>query len=137
MRRAFLICLMVLLPFQFSWSAAAATCMHEHLEGSSHWGHHEAEQLEDASAEAGSDHAALDGESLVGSVNADHHHLPGAYPFPSLYVQPFLVGTVSASPPELSVDFSTATTSGLERPPRPSLKLFGGKGLGMFERFLT
>ena len=95
MRRAFLICLMVLLPFQFSWSAAAATCIHEQLEGTSHWGHHEAEHVEDASAEPGSDHVSLDGESLGGSVNADHHHLPGAYPFPSLFVQPFLVGTVS------------------------------------------
>lgn len=130
MRRAFLICLMVLLPFQFSWSAAAAICMHEHLEGSSHWGHHEAEHLEDASAEACSDHASLDGESLVGSVNADHHHLPGAYPFPSLFVQPFLVGTVSVSPPELSVDFSTATTSGLERPPKALAETLRREGPG-------
>lgn len=130
MRRAFLICLMVLLPFQFSWSAAAATCMHEHLEGSSHWGHHEAEHVEDASAESGTDHASLDAENRSGAVNVDHHHLVGVYPFPSLFLQPFLVGSVSASPPELSVDFSTATTSGLERPPKALAETLRREGPG-------
>jgi hypothetical protein len=118
MRRAFLICLMVLLPFQFSWSAAAATCMHEHLEDSSHWGHHEAEHVEEASAEPAADSVSLDAESRSGIANVDHHHLPGVYPFPSLFLQSFHVGNASRALPELSADFSTATISGLERPPK-------------------
>ena len=131
MRRVFLICLMVLLPFQFSWSAAAATCMHEHLEGSSHWGHHEAEHVENASPEPETDHAAsLDAENRSGAVNVDHHHLPGVYPFPSLSFQPFLVGTASTSPPELSVDFTTATPSGLERPPKALAETLRREGAG-------
>lgn len=130
MRRAFVICLMVLLPFQFSWSAAATICMHEHSEGSSHWGHHEAEHVEDSSAKPETDHASLDAESRSGAVDVDHHHLPCVYPFPSLFVQLFPVGTTSTSPPELSAAFATATLSGLERPPKPfPPKFFGGKGL--------
>ncbi|RDD94861.1 hypothetical protein DTW89_03575 [Acidovorax sp. BoFeN1] len=130
MRRAFLICLMVLLPFQFSWSAVAATCMHEPLEGSSHWGHHEAEHVEVAPAEPETNHASLDAENRSGTVNVDHHHLPGVYPFPSLFLQPFIVGTASASPPELSVDFATATALGLERPPKVLAEFLRREGLG-------
>jgi hypothetical protein len=39
MRRFILIFLMVLLPFQWSWAAAASVCAHE--KGDSHFGHHE------------------------------------------------------------------------------------------------
>ena len=124
MRRTFLICLMVLLPFQFSWSAVAATCMHERLEGSSHWGHHEAEHSKEASAEPTTDSASLDVESRSGIANFDHHHLPGVYPFPSLFLSSFHVGNASRALPKLSADFSTATISGLERPPKLLAAIF-------------
>ena len=123
MRRAFLICLMVLLPFQFFWSAAAATCMHERVENSSHWGHHEPEHVEEASAEPAANGVSLDVESRSGVVEVDHHHLPGVYPLPSLFLQSFHVGNASGALPELSADFSTATISGLERPPKVLAKI--------------
>lgn len=39
MRRLLIICLMLLLPTQWTWAAAAAVCAHE--AGGSHIGHHE------------------------------------------------------------------------------------------------
>ncbi|MFS2098422.1 cation efflux protein, CzcI family [Variovorax sp. Varisp85] len=43
MRRWFLIFLLVLLPFQFSWASASAYCQHERDTQPEHWGHHESE----------------------------------------------------------------------------------------------
>ena len=40
MRRALLVCLMLMLPLQWGWAAAAAICKHE-ASGPSHFGHHE------------------------------------------------------------------------------------------------
>jgi hypothetical protein len=104
--------------------------MHEYSEGSSHWGHHEAEHVEDSSAKPGKDHASLDAENRSGAVDVDHHHLPGLYPFPSLFMQLIPVGTASTSPPELSADFATATPSGLERPPKAPAEILRREGLG-------
>ena len=41
MRRWLSILLLVLLPFQFSWAAAASYCQHETSKLASHFGHHE------------------------------------------------------------------------------------------------
>ena len=41
MRRWLSILLLVMLPFQFSWAAAASYCQHETGKLSSHFGHHE------------------------------------------------------------------------------------------------
>ncbi|RZT36603.1 cation efflux protein, CzcI family [Cupriavidus agavae] len=41
MRRFLLICLLFVLPFQFSWAAAASYCQHETTVASWHLGHHE------------------------------------------------------------------------------------------------
>ena len=41
MRRWLSILLLVLLPFQFSWAAAASYCQHETGRLASHFGHHE------------------------------------------------------------------------------------------------
>ncbi|QFZ84361.1 hypothetical protein GFK26_17130 [Variovorax paradoxus] len=43
MRRWLLIFLLFLLPFQYSWAASAAYCLHEGDTGKGHWGHHESE----------------------------------------------------------------------------------------------
>lgn len=130
MRRALLICLMLLLPFQFSWSAAAATCVHEYLEGSSLWGHHEAEHVSEASAKPSTDKSSLDTEGRSGATHVDHHHLPNLSPLPALYVSPFLVDKSSTALFDLSVDFSTATTSGLDRPPKSRAETLRRDGPG-------
>lgn len=43
MRRWFLIFMLALLPFQFSWASASAYCQHERDSRPDHWGHHESE----------------------------------------------------------------------------------------------
>ena len=43
MRRWLLIFLLFLLPFQYSWAASAAYCLHEGDTRGGHWGHHESE----------------------------------------------------------------------------------------------
>ncbi|QOF76687.1 hypothetical protein [Variovorax sp. 38R] len=43
MRRWLLIFLLFLLPFQYSWAASAAYCLHEGDTRGGHWGHHEDE----------------------------------------------------------------------------------------------
>ena len=40
MKRLLMILMMVVLPFQLSWAAAAAYCQHENSPVSSHFGHH-------------------------------------------------------------------------------------------------
>ena len=40
MRRRLIIFLLVLLPFQFAWTAAAAYCSHEANPSAKHFGHH-------------------------------------------------------------------------------------------------
>ena len=39
-KKLLLIFLLVLLPFQFSWAAAAAYCQHEETKAAQHFGHH-------------------------------------------------------------------------------------------------
>jgi len=41
MRRSILILVLLILPFQFSWAAAARYCLHEQVSASWHLGHHE------------------------------------------------------------------------------------------------
>ena len=41
MRRLVLICMMLLLPVQWTWAAAAAYCAHESGQAAQHMGHHE------------------------------------------------------------------------------------------------
>lgn len=66
MRRFILIFMMVLLPLQWSWAAAASVCAHE--QGTSHFGHHEHQH---ASGEAVH---ADDGQALV-----DHPDCQGCH----------------------------------------------------------
>ena len=73
MRRWLSILLLVLLPFQFSWAAAASYCQHErqHETGklASHFGHHE-HQLECAKVES-SDTERGDAANKLGALDND------------------------------------------------------------------
>ena len=53
MRRLVLICMMLLLPLQWSWAAAAAYCEHETGAAAQHLGHHEHKHQADASDKGG------------------------------------------------------------------------------------
>jgi hypothetical protein len=55
MRRYFVIVLLTLLPFQFSWAAIASYCGHETLVGATHLGHHEHQHQEGVGFDGGLD----------------------------------------------------------------------------------
>lgn len=78
MRRMLLIFLMCLLPFQWSWAAAASACEHESHQAS-HFGHHEHEHRD-----AGQANHEADGESPADLADshpdcATCHGLGGAF----------------------------------------------------------
>jgi hypothetical protein len=51
-RKAVFVFLLVLLPFQFVWGAAAAYCQHEQSAAASHFGHHTHRHQASGTAEA-------------------------------------------------------------------------------------
>lgn len=53
MRRCVLILMLVVLPFQFSWAAAAAYCRHEGGVATQHFGHHQHEHNAQGKADDG------------------------------------------------------------------------------------
>jgi hypothetical protein len=65
MRRWLAILLIVFLPLQFSWAAAAVYCQHESDAGTQHFGHHEHEHHADAEPDA------LPDSDLAGGIDHD------------------------------------------------------------------
>jgi hypothetical protein len=64
MRRWLILCLLFMLPLQFTWAAAAAYCQHETTSGAGHFGHHE----HDHRAESGASMTKAEGkDSAKGS----------------------------------------------------------------------
>lgn len=63
MRRFVVFLLLLGLPLQYTWAAAASYCAHDEV-CSGHFGHHVHKHLDDAG----------DGESPVPSAHADAHH---------------------------------------------------------------
>ena len=76
MRRLVLILMMVLLPLQYSWAAAASVCEHE--ADSAHFGHHEHKHaVSDAHASHGGE-AKSDGKSPSPHLDCEVCHGIGA-----------------------------------------------------------
>lgn len=73
MRRWLTILLLVMLPLQFSWAAAAAYCQHETSADAGHVGHH---QHEHKASTQGAD----DGSKLLGDNDCGYCHLSAAKP---------------------------------------------------------
>ena len=74
MRRLLLICLLVMLPFQFVWGAAAGYCQHEESAKRSHLGHHAHKHQDNNSQDGGlevSEHATPDKKASAGAEDAD------------------------------------------------------------------
>ena len=69
MRRWLSIFLLVMLPFQFSWAAAASYCQHETGKLSSHFGHHE--HKHEAAKVKASDNERGDKASSFGALDDD------------------------------------------------------------------
>lgn len=86
MRRWLTLLLLLILPIQFAWSAAAAYCQHEQVPAKSHIGHHAHEH--EAAGDAGSkvsgkhleDESASKAVKLVGDNDCGYCHLSFAKP---------------------------------------------------------
>ncbi len=118
MRRLVLICVMLLLPVQWTWAAAAAYCAHETGVAAKHMGHHE-HKHQQSQADAGK--PSPDGKLTVpGGLDSDCHfcHL-GSVQWLSPTVAAAL--PVAAAPPrfEYIAPTSSHIPSGPERPDRP------------------
>ncbi|ODU57073.1 MAG: hypothetical protein ABT02_18465 [Comamonadaceae bacterium SCN 68-20] len=111
MRRLVLICMMLLLPIQWTWAAAAAYCAHESSAAARHIGHHE--HVHKASAAEGSKKASIAAGAL--DLDCDYCHLSAAQWLPALHdVLPPAMGAVS--PLEDPLRVGSHIGSGPERP---------------------
>ena len=72
MRRWFAILLLVLLPAQLTWAAAAGYCMHKPGAAVSHFGHHEHVEHSHACAPSQASGDVPDGEGSDASAGASH-----------------------------------------------------------------
>ncbi|OIJ43378.1 MULTISPECIES: hypothetical protein [Massilia] len=74
MTRRILSCLLLMLAFQFTWSAISAYCMHETGAAAKHLGHHQHKQ-DDHEGQAAERLAAVDdGKTASGKKTAAHTH---------------------------------------------------------------
>lgn len=82
MRRWLTILLLVMLPFQFTWAAAAAYCQHETSPDAQHIGHHQHEHKDVSDAGAAKTDAQDAGKSakLFGDNDCGYCHLSAAKP---------------------------------------------------------
>jgi len=109
MKRAFLILLLAILPFQMSWATAAAYCQHEQGKTAQHFGHHE-HQHQTSDAERSDN-----GGTKYHDNDCSYHHLSAVKSLCSAVQTP-------ASPPRslpiafLSPSFDSHIPDGLIRP---------------------
>ena len=109
MKRAFLILLLAILPFQISWATAAAYCQHEQGKAAQHFGHHEHEhQASDA------DRSDKD-KAKYHDSDCSYHHLSAVKSLcstvPSIASSPRSLPIAFLSPP-----FDSHIPDGLIRP---------------------
>jgi hypothetical protein len=113
MRRLVLICMMLLLPVQWTWAAAASFCAHETGLASKHFGHHEHHH------KAAAGDASKDGESSPAGLDMDcgYCHLSGSLWVASVQTQSMSL-TETAPPTQDPPPRGSHLTSGPERPDR-------------------
>lgn len=113
MRRLVLICMMLLLPVQWTWSATASYCAHETGLASNHFGHH------DHQHKVSSNEATKDSKTAPAGLDTDCHycHLSTAQAMASVQVM-VLSRTASTLPPDDPPLRGSHLTSGPERPDR-------------------
>jgi hypothetical protein len=122
-RRLLAICLLILLPLQFSWAAVASYCGHEAQIDATHFGHHEhkhhAKSIERTSWDANqhvdsvTSVGAGDGTS-PGALDLDCGHCHGTYAM-ILALLPALSGALPTVPPSAALD----RADGAQAPSRP------------------
>jgi hypothetical protein len=134
MRRYLLVFLMLLLPLQSVWSAAATICAHEQTQaGERHFGHHEAHHptdntTDDANASGASNALAVADTStgdpgLAGASDADHHHVLNVHPVSHAAPLALPMAQATRHIPAVSDPYPSAHIASLERPPKTSADL--------------
>jgi hypothetical protein len=113
MRRWLLIVVLLLLPYQMVWAAAAPYCTHEATDTASHFGHHQHKHQ-------GSDRAQLADDDFVSRtdhVDCEACHLasPMTAAAPTLQLQ---VAPEQAPNDYLGPRYESRVPAGLERPQR-------------------
>ncbi|MGF6526003.1 hypothetical protein [Variovorax sp. PvP013] len=122
MRRLVLVVLMLLLPLQSVWSAAAALCVHEADPTVQHFGHHGAHHAQASHADAAdaaaaaSDAAPGDGRALPGEV--DHHHLSFVHPVPAMPALAAPEPPADAARPHRAERYASRWIAAPDKPPR-------------------
>ena len=111
-KKILLILLMVLLPVQFAWSAAAVYCQHE-KGGSLHFGHHTHEHKDKAEQKIG------DSKLTKADNDCEYCHL---------FYHPYLTNEVLRLAPSENVDHAALTHTSYSshipnRPPKPNWQL--------------
>ncbi|MEJ8850211.1 hypothetical protein [Variovorax rhizosphaerae] len=124
MRRLLLVFLMLLMPLQSVWSAAASVCAHEQVNAATrHFGHHDPHHGDVATAKASPDATGDEqaGEQgVIKAMDTDHHHALSVNPVPHIpLLVPPLVGA-QRDPPSPVDSFHSALIASLERPPKAS-----------------
>ncbi|MEJ8853317.1 hypothetical protein WKW79_01980 [Variovorax robiniae] len=122
MRRLLLVFLMLLMPLQTVWSAAASVCMHEETT-TRHFGHHDPHHDEAITHESAPD--ATGGEpggepGIAKAMDTDHHHVLGVNPVPHILALPTPLAGARRDPPDPADSFHSALIASLERPPQAS-----------------
>lgn len=110
MRRIVMLCLVLLLPVQWTWAAAAAYCTHETSSTAQHLGHHEHKHRADTSGKTSASKLVVDDDCTL-------CHLSGLQ-WVDMGMAPLLA--VDLAPPsiESGVVFSSHIPIGPERPDR-------------------
>jgi hypothetical protein len=124
MRRLLAMCLLAMLPLQFSWAAVAAYCGHERQASFGHFGHHDhahhagassdAGPAADLGADASSAPDETGGDKAPGAMDLDCGHCQSTCSM--MLTWPLgLPGALSAALPSATLD----ETGGAHAPTRP------------------
>lgn len=127
MRRFLLVFLMLLMPLQSVWSAAASVCEHEQtVNAKRHFGHHDAHHVQTGHGEATADASAAEqpGHGSPGKTpDTDHHHVLSVNPVPHIPLPAHVPAGSSLDTPDPFDRYPSALVASLERPPRVAADL--------------
>jgi hypothetical protein len=120
MRRWLTLLLLVMLPLQFTWAAAAAYCQHEQAPAARHMGHHEHEhpgaQGEQQQGKKAADPDATKAAKVFGDTDCGYCQLSAAKP---LQVQGFMIAALT-DPPTRDASVPPLQTRDPDRRERPN-----------------
>ncbi|MEO3713749.1 hypothetical protein [Roseateles flavus] len=116
MRRYIVLVMLIVLPLQFCWAAAAIYCSHESATSVTHFGHHGHQHQAGSQGEAGATVKAKVGSLVLDEDCSVCHSCAASGVLPSQLSHAECFGSAPALPTTLL--FESYVPSGLERPDR-------------------